>query len=111
VTDEPAPVDGKRISWWPPSWLVLTALAATGLTVLAVAVAWYEIADERGELREECEQTVTFRLDNRLMWLELFEAFPEAAVETGLRDDLEALLPPLQCDGSTPIPHPGDPNG
>jgi hypothetical protein len=104
MNDEPAPVDVKRVSWWPPSWLVLTAVAATILTVIAVAVAWYEIADERGERREECLQTVAFRRENRAMWLELFEAFPEAAVETGLRDDLETLLPPLRCDGATPVP-------
>ena len=38
------------------------------------------------------------------MWLELFEAFPDAATETGLLDDLENLLPPLQCDGADIVP-------
>jgi hypothetical protein len=104
MTAEPALNEVERTSWWPPSWLVLTAIAATALTGIAVAVTWYEIADERGERREECVQTVGFRRDTRSMWLELFESFPEAAVETGLRDDLEALLPPLTCDGDTPVP-------
>jgi hypothetical protein len=91
-------------SWWPPSWVTLTIAAALGLVTIAVATAWYEVVDERGENKQECVQTVNFRRENRAMWLEMFEAFPEAAVETGLRDDLENLLPPLTCDGSTPVP-------
>jgi hypothetical protein len=98
--------ESSRNPWWPPSWVTLTVAAALGLLAIALATAWYEIADERGENQQECVQTVNFRRENRAMWLELFEAFPEAAEETGLRDDLENLLPPLTCDGSTPIPIP-----
>jgi hypothetical protein len=106
VTEEPLDrrvTDAETNRWWPPSWVTLTIAAALGLFSIALATAWYEIADERGERRDGCLRAVEFRRDNRLMWLELFEAFPEAAESTGLRDDLENLLPPLTCDGSDPV--------
>lgn len=94
----------ERRPWWPPSWFTLTIIAAVALLGLAAAVVWYEIADARSERRAECQQAIEFRQDNRAMWLELFDVFPDAADETGLRADLETLLPPLTCDGSTPTP-------
>ena len=84
--------------WWPPSWFTALTIAATALGLLGGAVVWYEIADERGENDQRCELAVTAREDSRAMWLELFEVFPDAAAETKLDDDLERLLPPLECD-------------
>lgn len=96
--------DEEHRHWWPPSWLTLTFAAAVALIGVVGAAVWYEISDVRSERRAECLQAVEFRRDNRAMWLELFEVFPEAADETGLRDNLEVLIPPLRCDGSTPTP-------
>lgn len=104
--NEPTPVDVRRISWWPPSWVVRTTLGAVFLAALGIFVAWYEVNDARTDARFRCERAVTVRHETRAMWLELFEAFPESAEETGLRVDLESLLPPLVCVDNTPIPEP-----
>jgi hypothetical protein len=104
MNNNPTPVEVRAISWWPPSWIVRTVFMALGLGGLGIAVAWYEVSDARHDARAECRQAVEFRRETRAMWLELFAAFPQSAVETGLRDDLENLLPPLRCDGTEPVP-------
>lgn len=84
-------------AWWPPSWLMVTIALAIGLVGVGTAVIWYEYADEQDDARRRCEQTVQARADARAMWVKLFEAFPDAAEEAGLVDDLEILIPPLEC--------------
>ena len=90
----------------PPTWFVVWISAAAALVLVLIGVGIYEVMDEQGENRSQCEQTVGFRADSRTMWLALFDAFPDAAIRTGLRELLETTQPPLTCVGSNPQPIP-----
>lgn len=93
---EPTPNNGI-----PPRWFTVTMSLAVFMLVFTVVFVGWEI-DRRNEDRvQRCETSALLRNDHRSMWTALFEAFPEAAVETGLDKELDGRLPELDCDGWT----------
>lgn len=103
--------DGNDVAWhtsMPPRWVWHLSGLIVVVVLLAAGVIWYEVVDERGENRHQCEQTVEFRENQRAMWNALFDTYPDAAIETGLREFLDDTQPPLECHGSSPTPVPID---
>lgn len=85
--------------WRNPARALFLAMVVNLLLVLTGG--YFTITN----LSSNCDRRIEAREDTRLMWIELFDMFPESAEGQRLRVILDQRLPSLRCDwwSATPI--------
>lgn len=78
------------------------------LGVIAVAAFAHEIAQQRQENQQRvCELSVSYRADNRAMWLYLLtsqDVDPKDPKVVAFKNELNERLPPLECVNRIAVP-------
>lgn len=91
-----------------PGRFALAVVAAVVGVGGGVSLAAWKVADVREEQdRKACERSVANRDDGRAVWLYLVARDPERRDDPDVVEFVRFLndrLPPLTCDGSTPVP-------
>lgn len=93
-----------------PRFVFLGFVAALLSIVLSGAIAWYVQASRDAETQRDCQRSVSYRADNRAMWVYLIDqANPDRTAEEQERFDafvaeLNRRLPPLECHDGNAVP-------